>query len=192
MSPNLARVVQAAVDDDPDLLDKYRSSFEVAKDLPPRAMLETVSRGAHIMGQVLENAAEERRLTALKRPFAVTAALGQLLFGLVEASVPATWQHLVARHWLVLLYVFEALALVGGLIFAVPAVQQFGLFALLATGFVNVAMWLLGDRIRGGRIWKTVLWAVALILIAGIVVLAIFELIHLGERYSWIPVFGTS
>ena len=192
MSPHLAKVVQAAVEDDPDLLDKYRSSFKVAKDLPPRAMLETVSRGAHIMGQVLENAADERRLTALKRPFAVTAALGHLLFGLVEASVPTTWQHLVVRHWLVLLYVFEALALVGGLIFAVPAVQQFGLFALLATASVNVVLLLLRDRIRGGRTWKTVLWAVALIVIAGIIVLAIFELIHLGEQHSWIPVFGSS
>jgi patatin-related protein len=190
LNERLSKVLQAAVDDDRDLLEHYRKSYQVRGDLPPIAMLETISRGAHIMGRVLESAAEERHVTALKKPFAWMALLGQLLFALVEASVPTTWHHLVVRHWLVLLYVFEALALIGGLVFAVPAVQQFGLFALLVTSFLNVAVWLLGDRIRGGSKWKTTLWGAVLFAVAGVLFLAVLELVELGKQYSWIPIFG--
>jgi hypothetical protein len=35
--------------------------------------------------------------------------------GVAEASIPGSWTHLLARHWLALLYLFELVALIGGL-----------------------------------------------------------------------------
>jgi hypothetical protein len=41
--------------------------------------------------------------------------------------------HLLFTHWLKLLYLFEALMLIGGTVFGKPQVQQFGLLAFALT-----------------------------------------------------------
>lgn len=142
------------------------------------------------MGQVMAGVSEQRRLSGLSKAFTWASRLGRLMFGMVEASVPGTWHHLVVRHWLVLLYIFELLALAGGLFLGAPSVQRFGVLALVITLFFHLGVGLIGDRLRGGRLLVRIVGLLILLVIGATVALAIFQLLHLGREYPWIPFFG--
>jgi patatin-related protein len=190
VNEKLQKVLMAAIEDEGTLLEYYRESYQVNLKLSPKTMLQNMGRGAHIMGEVLAGAAEARRLSGLKKPLVWVSRIGQLLFGLVEASVPGSRFHLLWRHWLVLLYVFEILAILGGLAFGAPAVQQLGVVALVVTLLLNTVLWVLGDRLRGGAKWKVMVWVVGLILAAGVLLLAVLKAFDLGEGRPWVPVVG--
>jgi patatin-related protein len=176
---------------DGELVRAFRESYRVPTQLPPREMLQSVSRGSHIMGNVFKDVADQRRVMGLAAPFVWIARAGQASFGLVEASIPGTWHHLIGRHWLALILVFEILAFLGGLVFGVPAVQQFGVLALLVTGLVVGTTWLLGNAIRGGQQWRKAVAVLVILLIVSLIILSALKLVDLGREYPWIPVFGS-
>jgi hypothetical protein len=190
VNEKIQAVLETLVNDAGGLVEFLKSSYRVESQLPPGPTLKTVGRGAHIAGQVLGTAADERRLTPLTKPFAWLARLGQLFSGMVEAAVPGSWAHLVVRHWMVLIYLFEVLAFGMGLLFGESLVQRFGLLALLVTLLLNLTLWALKDRIQGGKVLKMAIGLVAVLAIAGVIALAVLELVHLGKGHPWIPVFG--
>jgi hypothetical protein len=78
----------------------------------------------------------------------------------------------VLRHWLALLYVFEALIVLGAMAFSEPAARTFGLTCLAVTIALHAASLIAGDLMYSKRGWIK--------LIAGLFVVGVLALALLG------------
>jgi hypothetical protein len=97
---------------------------------------------------------------------------------LVEVAVPNSIIHLLFTHWLKLLYLFEALLLIGGTVLVRPAIQQFGLLAFALTLAANLAVFFLHDEMLGKRRRFKVLKV--LVIVSGIALFLIGVLAMVG------------
>ena len=167
-----------------DLRAFYQDRYRVDTQLPAQQAFRTVGRAAHIGGEMLRGTAAARSLGPAGIAFGWLARLGRLFSGLVEVATPGSLRHAVAAHWLVLLYVFEGLAVATGFIFGSPAVQRFGLLALFLTTVSVLAVDALGRFLTGGS-WLGVplkiLLALALLALAAVLVAGVR---HVGEDLS--------
>jgi hypothetical protein len=98
------------------------------------------------------------------------ARFGQIFSSLVEVSVPRSIPNLLFRHWLKLIYLFEALLIVGATLLAKPEVAQLGWTLLGVTVSVNIVTWWLNDFMQGRGV---VLRFLVLLLGAGFTLLAL-------------------
>lgn len=147
------------------LWDFFKSRYEVNRALNPKTVVRTLARATQVVGLVGEHIADEYRVSG--RPAAWVARLGRVFWGLIEVAVPRSIPALIFGHWLRLLYLFEALLIVGGIIFGGDEVQRFGIVALFATGALHLITALLADFMRGRvRLLRTVTALIALLLIA--------------------------
>jgi hypothetical protein len=112
-------------------------------------MVRNAGRASKVFGKVLEGYADAQRL-GRERVVWVTR-LAQLFWSLVEVAVPGSVPNLVYRHWLKLLYFFEALMILLGTLLLNPAIQQFGLVAFVVTAASHAAVLFLGDRMSGEK-----------------------------------------
>jgi hypothetical protein len=158
-----------------------------------------------VIGKIFEQIAEKNARAGSR--LAWIARLGGIFWGLVEIAAPNSLLNLLLRHWLKLLYFFEALMIIGGILLGNSGVQQFGLLALLVTMAINLTTLYLHDSMRGRNAWKKTLFA---ILIIGGVIFALlgtlffisfffidgfWEIIsrfrdyfaHLPRRYKFLP-----
>jgi patatin-related protein len=192
-SKPLQAVVTTLLEDDRALTDAFGDDYRVSLALPPGPTAKTMGRAIHVTGQVLGSTASEGRGPAmLKTPAAWVARVGQVITGVAEAAIPGSWAHLLTRHWLALLYLFEVVAFVAGLVFGLPVIQRWALTAFLLTFGANLFLWVVGAFLRGRRWWLAVVGVLLLVLVAGVIWLAWLELVHLGQQHTWIPVFGRS
>ena len=202
LSPKLQRLLETA-GNCTELLEEFRVSYRRPEpgSLEPAATLRNVGRGAHILGTSFGDIARRGAGRKGAMPFAAVAKLGQLVTGAVEAAVPRSFGHLLAKHWFLLLYVFELLAIGIGVVLQVAGasatarpVIRFAASALALTLGANTALWLLARRLRGRKGARSWLWTfvklVLFLVAAGVVVLAFLQLRHLGETHEWIPFFG--
>ena len=182
--------VLKAIAGDAGLLVEYvKDSASEIEPLPRKDSLEVMGRGAHIMGDVLKGVAQTRGKSGLGLPFIWLSRIGALFAGAVEAATPRSYLHLLWRHWLALLLIFEVLAIAGGSLLSAPGVVQFGVTALLVTLAAGLLVWSLSQYIRK-RKWWVIPVVLVVLLFAGLVTLAVLELLHLGRSNSWIPIFG--
>jgi hypothetical protein len=130
-----------------ELLEFIRSGYEVNRQLDPKPMLRALSRSTQIIGKVFEDIANNNNLDG--KSLSWIARLGQVFWGLVEVAVPNSILNLLLLHWLKVLYVFEFLIIIGGVLLARPEAQQFGWTALGITASVNVITLILRDLMRG-------------------------------------------
>jgi patatin-related protein len=145
LDKEIDRVLTACLNER-DYLSYLKNDFEVDRALNPRRTVESLSRATRVTGGILEQMAEQYGLE--HSPVAWVSRLGQIFWGLVMVSVPGSLQELILLHWLRLLYLFEALLIVGGTLVS-DAVQDFGWNALKLTLAVHVAVSLLRDFMRG-------------------------------------------
>jgi len=150
---------------------------DIAREHPPdrERMVLNVARATTVVGDVLDNIAQQRG-TPGHQAAAWLARAGSLLWGLVEISVPHSWAHLVFRHWLTLLYLFEAFLIIGGLVFNAAAVEKLGLLTLGVTVAFSLGVVLTGEFLRGQRRWlRRLLVVLGLVLL----ILAAIGAVHL-------------
>jgi patatin-related protein len=140
--------------DDEKLLTFVRLGYKVNRRLEPKAVLEIISRSTQTIGGIFENLANKNGLDG--RSLAWIARLGQFFWGLVQVAVPNSILRNLATHWLKLLYLFEIVVIVGGILLARPGAQQFGWLAFGITAFLNVLKLLLTDLMRGRHVVKRV------------------------------------
>ena len=102
-------------------------------------------------------------------------------------SLPTGWGHLLKGHLLTLLYVFEGLLIVGGIVFGAPAVQRFGWLTLGVTVAIDLVVRIASDVIRGKPVLKAVMQVLLLVVVLVIVALIALEIPHLGSdiRHYW-------
>ena len=143
-----ARILKSVLGDD-GMVDYVKRYYEVNRDLDTKTTLRTGARAVTITGQVLEEAEKRRRVSTSRTVWLTRAGRG--LQTLLAISTPGSLLQAVFRHWLGLLYVFEALIVVGSMLFSSPSARSFGLTALGLTVALHLASLLAGDLIDRKR-----------------------------------------
>jgi hypothetical protein len=114
------------------------------------------------------------------------ARLGKIFWSLIEVAVPNSILHLLFNHWLKLLYLFEALLLIGGTVLVRPTIQQFGLLAFALTLAMNIAVFLLHDQMMGTRRRFRVVKVLAIVLAASVFLIGLLTVAGLlGVQPVW-------
>jgi patatin-related protein len=134
---------------DENLLEFMKKGYEVNRKLDAKSMLRALSRSTQVIGSIFEDIANTNGLDG--KNLAWIARLGKIFWGLVEVAVPDSIIHLLFTHWLKLLYLFEALMLIGGTVLVRPTIQQFGFLAFALTLATNLAVFFLHDEMEGRR-----------------------------------------
>lgn len=137
------------------LLQFFRESYSVNRTANPEATLKTMSRASRIIGKMLEQLSEKRNLS--KSGGSWVARLGQVFWGLVIVAVPGSLVNLLVRHWLKVLYVFEALLIVSGTLLTNTPMQQLGITLAAITLGMNFLIFLISDFIKGRKFWLRLL-----------------------------------
>jgi patatin-related protein len=148
-----AALVQAlAAVDIEKLLLFYKQEFNCTKDINSRLAIKSLARSTQIVGAILDDLGN--RYLGDRRPGAWIVRLGGWFWGFVEVAVPRSVPNLIFRYWLKLLYVFEALLIVSGLLFSENGnIQQVGWTAFGITLLLNLFLFILTDLLRGRRRW---------------------------------------
>jgi patatin-related protein len=175
-----------------DLRAFYQDRYRVGTQLPAPQALRSVGRAAHIAGDLLRGTAASRSLGPAGAAFGWVARLGRLFSGLVEVATPGSVAHHVAAHWMVLLYVFEGLAVVVGFSFGSPAVQRLGLLTLFLTTIAVVAVDAMGRLLAGGAWFGAPLKILLALAVLAFTVVLVAGVRHVGEDLSslWHAVAG--
>jgi patatin-related protein len=173
----LSTVVRAGLANE-KLLEFMKSSYVVNRDLDPKLMLRSISRSTQVIGNMFEDMATQQGFEGKR--LAWIARMGQLFWGLVEVAVPNSLLHLFFRHWLKVIYVFEALLLVASILLgADPAVKKFAWTLLALTLTLTVVVFIVGDYIRGRKKWLRTL---AVFVVAAVL---FFAVLGFSEVFGW-------
>jgi hypothetical protein len=133
---------------------------------------------------MIENVAEVQRLD--KKRIRWVTRLAQVFYGLVEVAVPDSVPHLIFRHWLKLLYLFELLTVVAGIVFVNQALNQFGMVAFGSTVAAHAAVRVLGDALRGRHVFVNLLLGLLIAFVVLMAALGVFSLFALlGSQNVW-------
>jgi patatin-related protein len=173
----LATTMRACLEDD-KLRTFVKEHYKVG-GLEPEPLLRSVARATQVTGKIFDELAKGK---PGEKGIRWIARAGQLFWGLVEVAVPGSVANLLMFHWLKLLYLLEALLVVGGILFGQPDVKNVGWSLLALTFAINLAVLLLGDFMRGKKRW---LWLALILLIAVIGFFAAVgadELLNVGFR----------
>jgi patatin-related protein len=173
-----------------ELLHYMRHDYKVDASLDPEDMLRLVSRSTQIVGKMFEDLATEHQLD--RGSVVWVARIGQILWGLIEVASPRSIRHLLVRHWLKLLYVFEGFLIGSGWLLAEEDWIRFGGTALGITGGFHLVVLLLRDFMkRQARRWTRaapLVLVVILLFFTGVGIDKIFEL----GIYEWFADFVRS
>jgi len=162
------------------LMDFYVTNYAVNSKLRPEPTLRSAARATTVIGKMLEALSDKHDRGARVAPW--VTRFGRIFWGLVEVAVPRSMPNILIHHWLKLLYLFEALLIVGGILFASDSVRDLGWKALGLTLAVQLVILILTDLMLG-RIdkWKRTKAAIILVVVV-LLLLGIYEVWqHLGS-----------
>jgi patatin-related protein len=163
------------------LRDNVRTNFTLPPGPEPQYSLEVASRGARVMGDILQELSRPdagtagadatgpaAQYAALNLPGRLLAGLGRFVWGLVEISVPGTLRWRVARYWLQLLAVVELFLIVAGIVLNQRAAVRLGWLTLFITLFLGLTKTLVGELLRSKQKLLRTVVAVVLIAVLGL------------------------
>jgi patatin-related protein len=168
--------------DEQALRQHYLDTFPTKSRLEPEPTLKLAARATTVVGKMLTALSDSRNVKSTS--VAWIARFGQIFTSLVEVSVPRSIPNLLLRHWLKLLYAFEAFLIVGATILTKPGAAQFGWTLLGITVSVNVITWWLNDFMQRRRV---ILRFAILTLAAAFALLALVG----GLKLAWV-LFGVT
>jgi patatin-related protein len=142
----MATVMRNALHDK-ELLAFVKSGYEVNRHLDPKPMLRAISRSTQVIGKVFEDVANKNNLDG--KSLAWIARLGQFFWGMVEVAVPNSILNMLWNHWLSVVYTFEIIVILAGIVLSSPGAQQFGWTAFGITAVLNLMVLVLKDLMRG-------------------------------------------
>jgi patatin-related protein len=170
-----------------ELLDFYKNVFSGDEHPSPKALMDSVARSTRIVGLML-NGLSETYVLANKQVAATLVVVGRVFWGLIEVAVPRSVSQIIFRYWLRILYLFEVLMIVGGVLFEFEAVEKFGLLLLGITFLLDtvprlLAVWMYKRRISKFVITLGVCLLVILLLLGG---WKAFDLLNsIGGELPW-------
>jgi patatin-related protein len=170
--PPLAPIFEYLLQAD-GLLDYMKAEngngYEVDRTLPPRDALQTASRSAAVVGKILQNAADAR---GINNPVVSwIARIGQIFANIVEVALPNGLPYRIFRHLLMLLYLFEAFLIIGGVLFGSEWALKLGWNTLLVTFLAHVGLTWLHSFMQQGNGNKRFLRLPLMLLIIGVLIL---------------------
>jgi patatin-related protein len=146
-----------------EIYDFVKNQYEFEKKLEPKSLLRVISRSTKVVGDIFEGIAENKVQAGSQMRW--IARLGQIFWGLVEVAAPNSFFNLLFNHWLVLLYFFEIVLIVGSTIFVKPEVQQFGIVSLVLTLITHLSVTTLNDLMSGGNFVRLLRYVAILLFI---------------------------
>lgn len=160
------------------------NDYEVNRQLEPKPTLNMISRATQVGGKILEDIAEKQaqagdRLSWISR-------LGSIFWGLLTVAAPNSLPNLLFLYWLKLLYLFEAVLIVGGALLSTPEVQRFGITSLLVTVVLHLIVLTLHDLMKGNNFKKLPLAFLGILGLAMVVLGSFFLYVLLsGSEDLW-------
>lgn len=156
--PALEAVLRRALEDE-ELLEFFRRSYEVDRNVDRAATLKVVSRATRVIGRMFESLSDAHSGGSVRTRW--VSRLAQVFWGLVEVTVPGSFANLVAGHVMKVLYAFEVTIVALAWILQFSTVLRFGLTALGITFGFHVVALVLEDfmRRRSGFAW----WLLAVV-----------------------------
>lgn len=161
-------------------IEYLKEYYEINRKPDTEKTLKTSARALTITGKILEEA-EKSYHSPFSRMVWVTRA-GRAAQALLAISMPGSLLMALSRHWLVLLYAFEALIVAGAVLFSSQSTLNFGLSALGLTFVLHLATLLTGDLIGRRRGRTIILAAVVSIIMLGLAAVGAFALFNPGPR----------
>jgi hypothetical protein len=163
-----------AVLGDAGLVEYVRRYYEVNRKLDTAATMKTGARALTITGRILEESEKHYRMKGSRMVWVTRG--GRALQVLLTISTPGDLPHMVFRHWLGLLYLFELLIVAGAIAFSAPAARTFGLTCLAVTVALHASSLVAGDLMNSKKGWIR--------FITILLVLAVLGLASLGA-WAW-------
>jgi patatin-related protein len=167
--PSVVQGLLQAIPNSGDILAAFRAFYQQPAGPPLKTNVQRMRRAVLILGRMLEGLG-----AADDPPGAVGRWLirfGGLITRLVDFALPGDLWYMVTRHIIELLYAAEVVVIVAGSIFGAGAIASAGWWALLLTLIFDVAMRLVSERGRGGRVARAVLIPVFIVVVATAVLL---------------------
>jgi patatin-related protein len=141
----MALALKAILGDD-GLFEYVHRYYEVNRKFDTAASLKTGARALTITGRILEGSEKYYRGAEPSRMGMIWVTRGgRALQVLLTISTPGGLPNAVFRHWLAMLYFFEALIVVGAIAFSAPAARTFGLTCLVITLALHLISLVTGD-----------------------------------------------
>lgn len=139
-----------------DFEANYKKDYETNRRFDNESMVRNVARATRVFGRLLEGYSQTQRHLPDKGVLWVTR-LTQLFWSLVEVAVPQSMLNLMWRYWMKLLYLFEVLLVIFGVVLSSSTVWRIGVVAFVITVAVHAIVLLLGDVMGGkGRWWRAI------------------------------------
>jgi len=148
LSPEVKQILEVSLREK-NPLQMFALNYKSLHAQNPRKLLEVAGRASRILGNMLDDIAARHRIENASLSW-ITRTM-RFFWGFVEISLPDTIQNQIAHHYLKLLYLFEVLLIVGGLLFSTPAVQHMGVLALGVTVVLNAVVLILQDLAKGRK-----------------------------------------
>ncbi len=131
------------------VLDHLATDFELPPGPGPEYSMRVAGRGVHVVGNILKGLSQgSAALTGAAR---LLARLGQIVWGVVEISVPGSLWRTVFRYWRHLLTLVAVFLIVAGAFLNQPGAVRLGWWTVAITLGLGLGTSLLGELFRGRR-----------------------------------------
>ena len=141
-------------------LDRFTKNYRMLHEPDVRGLVSLAGRASRVLGKMLDDIGEQYQINKIPQVAWLTRLL-RVVWGFAEISLPNSFANIIAHHALRLLYVFEAVLIIGGLLFSNSSVEHFGLIILGITLAVNAGMLVIKDAIQEQSFWTRFLKLVA-------------------------------
>jgi len=158
--------------------------YEVNRQLDSANVLRYTARSTQVFGKILEGLSNQKVINA--KGFSVwIIRLGRILWGLAEIAVPKSFWNIVFQYWLQLLYLAEILLIIGGFLFQIAAISNFGVQALLITLSVQFVMWMFSLVIQKPRESRPIVMFFGIVLWSALGLVGAHSLWQLLSKYMF-------
>jgi patatin-related protein len=186
LAPTMESALRQCLRTPEDLRRYYKEKYEVDRHLDPENMVRLISRGTAITGNMLEGLADKYRSQRGKRMAHWIAGTGAIFWDVISVAVPQSLGNLFYRHWLSVLYVFDAIMILAGA-FLDKDMNAFGWKALGVTAAIHLTVSGLGFYISGKKKWLRALRILLALVVLG---LLICGGIFAGQRFTGLHFAG--
>ncbi len=159
----------------------FERYYALNLEFSPQTTMDAIGRSVSVLGSLLDGLGQKYQ--GAQVPAFWLTRLGKIFMDVMQVAVPGSLPRLFFQHWVKITYVFELfLIIVGGLLGFNNTVMRFGIFALLFTLSIDLAVRLLGSYITGSTRVAIVLRGLAKFVVA-LVLLVLIALVYLGLVY---------
>ncbi len=159
----------------------FERNYVLNLEFSPETTLSALGRSVGVLGSLLDGLGQKH--PGVQAPAFWLTRLGKIFMGVMQVAIPGSLPGLLFQHWLKVVYVFEIFLIVaGGLLGFNNTVMRFGIFALLFTLSMDLAVRLVGGYLTGSTRLMSVVRGLAKFIVV-LVLLGVIALIYLGLVY---------